>query len=92
MAHRLLDYVFARPVGRIDKEIGQVGLTLLSVAAAAEYNAEAEERLEVERVLAIDPAIMAERNRAKNEAGFDAGAYPVKNEEPINWNLGSRDR
>jgi putative ubiquitin-RnfH superfamily antitoxin RatB of RatAB toxin-antitoxin module len=70
MAHKLLDYIFAKPVGVLHKEIGAVGLTLLSVAAAAEYNAEAEERMEVERVMAIDPAKMAERNRAKNEAGF----------------------
>src|SRR5207344_1889032 len=73
MAHKLIDYIFDRPAGILHREIGQVGLTLLSVAAAAEYNAEAEERLEVERVMAIDPAIMAERNREKNEAGFDAG-------------------
>lgn len=78
MAHELLDFVFDRPSGILHREIGQVGLTLLSVAAAAEYNCDAEERIEVERVMAIDPAIMAERNRAKNEAGFDTKAYPVK--------------
>jgi hypothetical protein len=86
MAHKLLDYVFARPVGVLHKEIGAVGLTLLTVAAAAEYNAEAEERMEVERVMAIDPAIMAERNQAKNAAGFDAKPY---DRQPFNE---SRDR
>jgi hypothetical protein len=86
MAHELLDFVFGRPVGILHKEIGAVGLTLLSVAAAAEYNAEAEERMEVERVMAIDPAIMAERNRQKNEAGFDVNAHPVEpySRQPFN--------
>jgi NTP pyrophosphatase (non-canonical NTP hydrolase) len=78
MAHRLLDFVFARPVGELSKEIGAVGLTLLSVAAAADVSADAEERREIERVTSQDPAVFAERNREKNEAGFDAGSYPVE--------------
>jgi NTP pyrophosphatase (non-canonical NTP hydrolase) len=78
MAHRLLDFVFARPVGELSKEIGAVGLTLLSVAAAADVSADAEERREIERVTSQDPAVFAERNREKNEAGFDAGSYSVE--------------
>lgn len=81
MAHRLLDFVFNRPVGELDKEIGAVGLTLLSVAAAAVVNADECEIAEVERVLGIDPAIFAKRNREKNEAGFNAEAYPVEGAE-----------
>lgn len=77
MAHKLLDFVFSRPIGELPKEIGAVGLTLLSVAAAAGVNCDAEELREVDRVTSQDPAVFATRNREKNAAGFNAEAYPV---------------
>lgn len=77
MAHRLLDYVFSRPVGELSKEIGAVGLTLLSVAALLGLSATEEEEREIDRVTAIDPQKFAERNREKNDAGFNAEAYPT---------------
>lgn len=78
MAHRLLDFVFNRPVGELHKEIGAVGFTLLSVAAAAGLSADQEEIREVDRVMSKDPAVFAQRNSEKNAAGFDAQAYPDK--------------
>ena len=76
-AHKLLDFIFARPVGELSKEIGAVVLSLLSVAAAAGWDADEEEQREVDRVTSKDPEVFAERNRQKNEAGFDALAHSI---------------
>lgn len=78
MAHRLLGFVFERPVGTIENELGGVGVTTLMLAAAAGRSADECERLEVERVLSKDPEEFARRNAEKNAAGFDTKAYPVK--------------
>jgi NTP pyrophosphatase (non-canonical NTP hydrolase) len=69
-AHRLVDYVFGRPVGEVGQELGGVGVTLLALAAAAGLSAEDEEVREVERVLARPLEEFARRNRAKNDAGL----------------------
>jgi NTP pyrophosphatase (non-canonical NTP hydrolase) len=71
MAHKLIDFVFARPVGELNKEIGAVGLVLLSLANAADVSADEEEAREVARVLAKPPTHWAARNANKNAAGFD---------------------
>lgn len=76
MAHRLIDYIFAKQAGIPADEIGDVGLTLLSVACLFDVSADQAEARKVTETLAKDPAEMAARNREKNEAGFDAGAYP----------------
>jgi hypothetical protein len=71
MLHKLVDYIFDRPVGNLGQEIGGVGLTLLALAEAADESADAREASELERVLAKPLAHFAERNRVKNDAGFD---------------------
>lgn len=83
---KLVGFVYDRPVGELNKEIGAAGLTLLGLAAAAGLSADDEEDREVNRVLAMDPKEHAARNRLKNEAGFDASAYPIKpySEQPFN--------
>lgn len=73
MAHRLLDFVFNKPLGEIAKEIGDVGGTLLSVASLAGVSADDQELHAVARCIATDSKDMAARNKAKNDAGFDAG-------------------
>src|ERR1700687_2889410 len=75
MAHKLIDYIFDRSPGYVNREVGQVGLTLLAVAEAIGISADLAEEDEISRVLSKDPAEFAERNRQKNEAGFDTGAY-----------------
>lgn len=35
MAHKLVDFVFARPAGALHQELGGVGVTVLALAAAA---------------------------------------------------------
>lgn len=75
-AHRLVDYVFGRPVGELGQELGGVSVCLLALAAAAGLSADAEEQREVERVLAKPLEEFAKRNAAKNAAGFLAQPIP----------------
>lgn len=72
MAHKLVDFVFGRPSGEVGQELGGVQVCVLALAAAAGLSAEGEERREVERVLAKPVEHFAERNAAKNAAGFRA--------------------
>ena len=73
MAHRLVDHVFARPVGEIGQEIGGASVCLLALAGAAGLSADAEEAREVRRVLAKPAAHFRARNAEKNAAGFHYG-------------------
>jgi NTP pyrophosphatase (non-canonical NTP hydrolase) len=70
MAHALVDFVFDRPPGELSQELGGVGVTVLLLAAAAGLSADEAERVEVERVLSKPLSWFAERNEAKNAAGF----------------------
>lgn len=70
MAHRLVDYVFARPVGDLAQELGGVGVSMLAMADAAGLSADAERDREIRRILAKSLAYFAARNAAKNAAGF----------------------
>lgn len=72
MAHRLVDYVFGRPVGELAQELGGVGVTLLALANAAGLIADEQEALEVARVLSKPLEVYAARNAAKDAAGFKA--------------------
>lgn len=79
MAHKLIDYVFSRPVGHIGQELGGVGVTVLLLANAADLDADECEAAEVARVLSKPPEHFHQRNEVKNAAGFDVtgGAYPT---------------
>lgn len=70
MAHRLVDFVFSRPVGELGQELGGISVCLLALAAAAGLSADAEEQREVARVLAKPVEEFQRRNAAKNAAGF----------------------
>lgn len=72
MAHHLVDYVFARPVGDVFQELGGVGVTVLALAQAAGLSADECEQAEVARVLAKSLDEFKLRNLAKNAAGFNA--------------------
>ena len=82
MAHRLVDYVFSRPVGVLHQELGGVGVCILALAAAAGLSADEEERREVERVLAKPLDHFRQRNAAKNAAGFLAVATATEDTKP----------
>jgi len=70
MAHRLVDFVCARPVGELRQELGGVGVCTLALAAAAGLSADDAESAEWERVQAKPLEHFRQRNAAKNEAGF----------------------
>lgn len=78
MAHKLVDYVYDRPIGDIAQELGGVQLCALALASAAGLNADTCEANEVLRVLSKPLAQFAARNQAKNDAGFLSSASPVK--------------
>lgn len=69
-AHKLLDFVFARPVGEIHQELGGVGVTVLALAQAAGLEADVCEDAEVDRILSKSEAVFRARNAEKNAAGF----------------------
>lgn len=77
MAHRLIDFIFDRPVGDLEREIGGVGITLLALAAATNRSADKCEADELARVLARPLEHFTARNEDKNAAGFNTVA-PTK--------------
>lgn len=72
MAHRLVDYIFDRPVGKLSQEIGGAGITLLALADAAGLSADGCEEVEAKRVLSKPLEHFRARNKAKDDAGFFA--------------------
>lgn len=68
--HALIDYIFAREPGALDREIGGSGLTLLVLAQAAGLSADSCELAELTRVLSKPVQHFTERNKVKNDAGF----------------------
>jgi hypothetical protein len=76
VAHKLIDYIFAKEPGELFQELGGLGVTTLALAAAAGMSADNAEQTEVERVLSKPLKHFWARNKVKNDAGFDATAYP----------------
>ena len=71
MAHKLVDYIFSRPIGELGQEIGGIMITVYGLANAAGLSVEAEEEREYRRVLSKPLEHHAARNQAKNDAGFN---------------------
>ncbi len=71
-AHHVVDYVYGRPVGELQQELGGIGVTVLALAAAAGLSAEEAEAREVARVLSKPIEHFRRRNIEKNEAGLEA--------------------
>lgn len=70
MLHRLIDHVYAKPVGAIGQELGGLSVTMLALAEAAGLSADDEECREIARVQAKPLDFFAARNAAKKRAGF----------------------
>jgi hypothetical protein len=70
IAHKLVDFVFGRPAGTVNQELGGVAVTTLLLAAAAGLSADEEECREIHRVLTKPLKEFSERNAGKNAAGF----------------------
>lgn len=68
--HKLIDYVYNRPVGIVAAELGGVGLCLLALAQCCGFDADAAEDTEVKRVLSKPTVVFTQRNAEKNAAGF----------------------
>lgn len=71
MAHKQVDYVWDRPVGELEQEIGGCEIGILCLADAAGLDADLCGQMEVSRVLSKPPKYFQVRNQAKNDAGFD---------------------
>jgi hypothetical protein len=71
MAHRCIDVVFSRPVGKLGQELGGIGVTLLALAEAGGLDADAEEQRELDRVLARPIEEFTRRNQEKNALGLN---------------------
>lgn len=92
MALKLVNFVFDRPVGDVENELGGVGLTLLLIANATGHDADAAEEKELLRVLEKPRGEFAARNQKKNDAGFLATAYPVRVVDSSNIQIGDDNR
>lgn len=66
---KLVNHVYAKPVGRPEQEVGGVGLTLLAYCEAKGLSAEQSEVDELTRVRASDPEQFRERHNRKADAG-----------------------
>ena len=76
-AVRIVAHVFKGPPGEVLQEAGGVGMTLLALAASFPFSADAAERAELYRVLALKPEHFRQRHAFKSAAGI---AAPVKKE------------
>lgn len=72
MALNMIRYVYSRPSGNLNQELGGVGVTLLALAHAAGRSADLCEQTEIARVLNKPIEHFRQRNQAKNDAGFKA--------------------
>ncbi len=75
-AHRLVDYVYGRPVGELPQEISGVLVTVLSLAAASGHSAEQCLTQEIERI--TDPAFREKarnKHNTKKQAGVSGHGY-----------------
>lgn len=67
---KVMDYVYARPVGDLRQELGGLGITLLALAHAAGISADHAEREEFLRVLSKPLEHFQHRDRLKIEQGL----------------------
>jgi hypothetical protein len=72
MAVNMMRYVWSRPSGNLEQELGGVGVTLLALAHASGRSADMCEQTEITRVLNKPTEHFVARNKAKNDAGFKA--------------------
>ena len=76
LLHRLIDHIYAKPVGDLTQELGGLGVTILALAAAAGVSADAAEASELARVKTKSLSHFAARNAAKSAAGFHVPEAP----------------
>lgn len=69
-AARLVNYVYTRPVGNPEQELGGVGVCALAAAGALGVSTAQVLLTEIDRVESKSPEHFAARNKAKCDAGF----------------------
>jgi hypothetical protein len=74
MLHKLVDYVYGRPIGEPMQELGGVSVCVLAMANALGLDADTVEEIEVRRCEDMDPEQFKARNATKNNAGFAAAS------------------
>lgn len=72
----LVKYVYSRPAGDTEKEIGQVGVALLGLAEHLKISAELEEQKEFDRITSLPPEHWQARQNAKADKGIALPATP----------------
>jgi hypothetical protein len=78
-AHRLVDYVFDRPVGDLHQEVGGVMVTLMALCNAAGLSADGCGEMELERI--SDPGMIA-KIRAEKAAKDIRSPLPGQPDKP----------
>lgn len=81
----LVGYIYSRKKGTVAEELGNVGVTLLVYAEAAEQSADAREAAEVARVTSIDKDTWAKRYRRKVVDGMTLVEEGPAQEEKKEW-------
>jgi hypothetical protein len=77
---KLVEYVYSRPAGNPQQELGGVGVTWLVAAAALGSSALEALHAEMERIAKKPPAHFAQRNQQKLDAGFNSQATQTRSE------------
>lgn len=79
-AHQLVDYVFTRPVGKLDQEIGGTIVTLAALCSAHNIGLVEAGELELERIQGkIDQIREKQKNKPKHSP------LPQEREPPEHW-------
>lgn len=72
-AHKLVEYVYGRPVGELSQEVGGVSITLAALCLAHDISLELSAMVELER---INNPLMEEKIRAKQASKPQRGPLP----------------
>jgi hypothetical protein len=66
----IIEHVYAKPVGNIEQEIGQVGVSLLGLAQHLNIFADQQEQAEFDRLKSLSTEYWQARQKAKVEIGI----------------------
>jgi hypothetical protein len=66
----IVDYVYSKPKGERNQEVGQVSITLLAYCEAVNISADAEEIKELNRILSLDAEYFRRRHQIKVNVGI----------------------
>ncbi|WP_367154696.1 hypothetical protein [Methylomonas sp. HYX-M1] len=69
-AQNMVEYVYSRPTGHVNQEIGQVGVSLLALSEHLHINAEHEEFAEFQRITSLPADHWQSRQNAKAGKGI----------------------